>query len=144
MNIRPRAEETLRCDNPELPPTQACFASPISCRGDARARDRPARPWRKPRREAVSNEDAERLRAERKAKRRAYYLANQEQERARTKAYRTANSEKQLAYAAAYRQANKEQRKAANKAYHAANREKRLVYMVAYRASGRAAKKQPR
>ena len=28
------------------PSHRACFASPFSCRGDARARDRPARPWR--------------------------------------------------------------------------------------------------
>ena len=39
----------------------------------------------------MSNEDAERLRAERKAKRRARYRANREQERARAKAYRVAN-----------------------------------------------------
>ena len=75
----------------------------------------------------MCNEDAERLRAERKAKRRAYYLANREQFLALAKAYKAANREKQLAYSAAYREANKEQRKAANKAYHAANRERRLA-----------------
>jgi hypothetical protein len=90
--------------------------------------------------EPVCNEDADRLRAERKAKRRARYLANRVQLLARAKAYRAANREKQLAYGAAYRQANKEQWKAANKAYHAANREKRLAYMAARRA----ARKQPR
>jgi hypothetical protein len=89
----------------------------------------------------VSDEDAERVKAEQKAKRRARYLANREQILARAKAYRAANPEKQRAYAAAYREANKEQRKATHKAYHEANREKRLAYMVAYRAARRAAKK---
>ena len=107
----------------------------------------------------MCDEDAERLRAERNAKRRAHYwanrekvlarnkahkaadpekqrtyrLANREKERARAKAYRTANREKTLAHAAAYREANKEQRKASQKAYHAANREKRRAYMAARR-----------
>jgi hypothetical protein len=95
-------------------------------------------------RSPVSNEDAERRRAERNAKRRARYLANREKELARVKAYREANREKTLAYAAAYWEANKEQVKASQKAYHAANREKRLAYMVAYNAARRAARKQPR
>jgi hypothetical protein len=77
-------------------------------------------------RSPVCNEedDAERLRAERKAKRRARYLANREKELARTKAYYAANREKL---------------RANQKAYHAANREKRLAYMAARRA----ARKQP-
>ena len=44
MNIRPRAGETLDSDNPELPLTQARFATPKSCHGDARARARSRRP----------------------------------------------------------------------------------------------------
>src|SRR5271169_3317673 len=104
-------------------------SSPHSRDGETRARDRPARPWLSPRREAVSNEDAERLRAERKAKRRAYYLANREQVLARNKAYRAANREKL---------------KADQQAYYAANREKRRAYMAAHRAARRPARKQPR
>jgi hypothetical protein len=46
----------------------------------------------------VCNEDAERLRAQRNAKRRARYRANREQDLARSKAYRAANPEKQRAY----------------------------------------------
>ena len=88
-------------------------------------------------RDPVSNEDAERLRAERKAKRRADHLANRERELARTKAYRTANPEKQLAYAAAYRQANKEQRKATQKAHYLANRERERAQARAYYAANR-------
>ena len=42
----------------------------------------------------MCDEDAERLRAERNAKRRARYLANREKVLARTKAYRAANREK--------------------------------------------------
>jgi hypothetical protein len=100
----------------------------------------PARPWRKPRREPVSNEedDAERLRAERKAKRRAHYLANREQALARTKAYYAANLEKTRASQAAYREANREKLRAHQKAYYAANRERLLVI----RAARRAARKQ--
>jgi hypothetical protein len=143
MNIRPRAEETQPLQV-ELPPTQACFASPISCRGDARARDWLVRPWRKPRREHVSNDDAERLRAERKAQRQAHYLANREQILARNKVYKAANREKQRAYAAAHWEATKEQQKARFRAYYAANREKRLAYMAAYRAARHAARKQSR
>ena len=41
----------------------------------------------------MCDEDAERLRAERKAKRRAHYLANREKVLARNKAYRAANRE---------------------------------------------------
>jgi hypothetical protein len=110
-------------------------------------------------REPVSNDDAERLKAERNAKRRAYYRANREHELARAKAYRAANREKAAAqnkayYAAnqeeirasqaAYREANREKLKASRKAYYAANREKRLADMVAYRNARRAARKQPR
>ena len=95
-------------------------------------------------RDPVSNEDAERLRADRNAKRRAYYLANREQDLARNKAYKAANREKLRAYSAARWEATKEQQKARFKAYYAANREKRLTYMVAYRAALRAARKQPR
>ena len=94
-------------------------------------------------RRPVYDEDAERLKAERKAQRRARYRANREQILARAKAFRAANPEKQRAYAETYREAHKEQRKATNKAYHAANREKRLAYMVAYRAARRATKKSP-
>ena len=83
----------------------------------------------------VSDEDAERLKAERKAQLLARYLANREQILARAKAFRAANPEKQRAYAEAYREAHKEQRKAALKAYHEANREKRLAYMAAWRAA---------
>ena len=123
-----------------------------------------------PRREPVCNEDAERLRAERKVKRRARYLANRERDLlrakayqeankeqrnayqkahylanrekilARAKAYKAANREKLLAYSAAYWVAHKEQLKAAFKAYHAANRERRVAAMAARRA----ARKQPR
>ena len=53
----------------------------------------------------MSDEDAERLRAEQNAKRRAHYLANREKVLARTRAYKAANQEKQLAYTAAYREA---------------------------------------
>jgi hypothetical protein len=91
-------------------------------------------------RSPVSNEDAERLRAKRKAKRRARYLAQREKVLAQVRAYRAANWEKRLAYEAADREANKEQLKAAYKAYHASNRERRLAAMAARRA----AKKQPR
>ena len=80
----------------------------------------------------MCNEDAERLRAERNAKRRAHYLANREKVLARTKAYKAANREKHWLTSGLPR-GEQEQRKAANKAYHAANREKRLAYMAAYR-----------
>ena len=116
-------------------------------------------------RSPVCNEEAERLRAERNAKRRARYLVNREKVLARTKAYKAANLEKQRAYhlanrekvlartkayyaanrekirasQTAYHEANQEKRKVADKAYHAANREKRLADMAARRA----ARKQP-
>src|ERR1700752_1806595 len=45
MNIRPVGSGNSGSRKTELPPTQARFASPISCRGDARACDRPTRPW---------------------------------------------------------------------------------------------------
>ena len=73
----------------------------------------------------VSNEDAERLRAERNAKRRAHYRANRE---------------KILAYQAAYREANREKLKADHQAYYDANRER----LLAAAAARRAARKQPR
>ena len=76
-------------------------------------------------RRPVSNEDAERRRAERKAKRRAHYLANRE---------------KILGYQAAYREVNRERLKADHQAYYDANRE-RLLAAAAVR---RAARKQPR
>ena len=44
MNIRPRAGETEQPDNCQSSPTQARFATPKSCHGDARARVRCRRP----------------------------------------------------------------------------------------------------
>ena len=46
MNIRPRAGETADLDNQQSSPTQARFARPNSCHGDARARAWLARPRR--------------------------------------------------------------------------------------------------
>ena len=91
----------------------------------------------------VHDEDAERVKAERKAQRRARYLANREQILAQAKADRAANPERQRAYAKTYREAHKEQRSAYHRAYYAANREKRLADMAANRAARRAAKKSP-
>jgi hypothetical protein len=143
MNIRPRAEDLCELAIQSFlqlrPVSQALFLAvgmfvPATNRRGLGA---------KPRREPVSDEDAERQRVERKARRRAYYLANREKVLARVKAYRAANREKGLARNAAYREANKEQEKARHKAYYAANREKRLASAAAYRAALRAARKQP-
>ena len=84
----------------------------------------------------MCNEDAERLRAERNAKRRARYLVNREKVLARNKAYKAANLEKQRAYYLA----NREKVLARTKAYYAANRER----LLAAAAARRAARKQPR
>ena len=76
-------------------------------------------------RRPVSNEDAERRRAERNAKRRAHYRANREQELARNKAYRAANLEKIRTTQTAYREANRERRLAAMAARRAARKQPR-------------------
>jgi hypothetical protein len=99
MNIRPRAGETEQPDNCQHPPTQACFARPISCRGDARARDRLVRPCREANKE------------QRNASQKARYLANREEILASQAAYREANREKRLAYMVAYRAARRAARK---------------------------------
>jgi hypothetical protein len=145
MNIRPRAEDLCELAIQSFlqlrPVSQALF---LAVGMFVPATDRRGLGV-KPRREPMSNdEDAERRRAERKAKRRAHYPANREQELARAKAYRAANREKIRASQAAYREANREKLKADQKAYYAANREKRRAQMVAYRAARRAARKQPR
>ena len=90
----------------------------------------------------VHDENAERLKAERKAQRRARYLANREQILAQAKADRAANPERQRAYAKRP-EAHKEQRSAYHRAYYAANREKRLADIAANRAARRAAKSRP-
>jgi hypothetical protein len=144
MNIRPVGSGNCCLDNSSLPQLRPVSQDLFLAVGMlVPATDRRGLGAAKER-SPVCNEDAERLRAERKAKRRAHYLANREKELARGKAYKAANREKTLASAAAYREANKEKLKAANKAYRVANPEKRRAYMAAYQAARRAARKQPR
>jgi hypothetical protein len=145
MNIQPELGNLV--ENSQFPPSPISTASVkrhFGGRENMCPRPTGAALARAKERRPVSNEDAERLRAERKAKRRAYYLANRERELARVQAYRTENLEKIRTTQAAYREANREKLKADQQAYYAANREKRRAQMVAYRAARRAARKQPR